>query len=675
MKRNFRLIVLSAACMGLILIPKTGEAVDVTALVKEITAANAENGAGPKAARAAKKKIVDGGAAVLPDLLLALENEDSVTVNWVLSAFQDITRNAIRLGGKNLPADKITAISADEERTPRVRRLAIELLAKAAPRAATERLFASLKETEDQAFRGVLLGMIARLKDERVMPTLLEYIKGDNSPAAYDAVTALLALGDYAVEKGDKVEAWKAYQHSFELAKSPGHISSAATKLRSIGYKAKVADRFEFLTSWYILGPFDDPDKGGLTRVYPPEEKLDLRASYDGKDEKRITWRSVSSRNEFGNLDFTRLIQSEIEKAVAYAFTAFESPVAGEAQFLGGSDDTMTVWLNGKKIMNVDKWEGGVTMDQHKAKGTLKKGRNEILVKIVQGPNDPRWGNGWGFQIRIADLEGKPFGLGESMTLPFVAAMDDPKLVEKLAEVAKSSNARDARDAINAIMRLANRAVNDANKDEARRLYRVAFDNATNQSQIRKAAEELHPLGIDVNIADKLAFVLDWLVLGPFDNPEKSGFTTAYAPEKELTLRGTFKGKDDADIKWRRARTFDDFGVIDLREDVAPIDNAAAYAYTTITSTEDMEVQIRGGSDDTMTVWLNGEKVMSVEKWIGASTMDQHRATAELKKGKNTILVKICQGPADPRWTNGWAFQLRICDSEGRPMALKAKPR
>ena len=41
---------------------------------------------------------------------------------------------------------------------------------------------------------------------------------------------------------------------------------------------------------------------------------------------------------------------------------------------------------------------------------------------------------------------------------------------------------------------------------------------------------------------------------------------------------------------------------------------------------------------------------------------------AELKAGRNTLLVKICQGPQhkDPEVPNNWSLQLRLCDADGR---------
>ena len=36
--------------------------------------------------------------------------------------------------------------------------------------------------------------------------------------------------------------------------------------------------------SWQIIGPFDNSEREGFTKVYPPENKIDLSATYQGKE-------------------------------------------------------------------------------------------------------------------------------------------------------------------------------------------------------------------------------------------------------------------------------------------------------------------------------------------------------------------------------------------------------
>ena len=40
-------------------------------------------------------------------------------------------------------------------------------------------------------------------------------------------------------------------------------------------------------------------------------------------------------------------------------------------------------------------------------------------------------------------------------------------------------------------------------------------------------------------------------------------------------------------------------------------------------------------------------------------------ARGTLRKGKNVILLKVCQNEQTDAWAQNWQFQLRICDPVG----------
>ena len=48
---------------------------------------------------------------------------------------------------------------------------------------------------------------------------------------------------------------------------------------------------------------------------------------------------------------------------------------------------------------------------------------------------------------------------------------------------------------------------------------------------------------------------------------------------------------------------------------------------------------------------------------------------AQLEKGTNSILIKLCQNEQKEDWTVQWEFQLRICDATGTaiPAANRSK--
>jgi hypothetical protein len=52
-------------------------------------------------------------------------------------------------------------------------------------------------------------------------------------------------------------------------------------------------------------------------------------------------------------------------------------------------------------------------MDQHVAAGTLRTGRNELLLKVCQDDEKPEYAQVWSFQARLCDATGSavPFTL------------------------------------------------------------------------------------------------------------------------------------------------------------------------------------------------------------------------------------------------------------------------
>ena len=92
------------------------------------------------------------------------------------------------------------------------------------------------------------------------------------------------------------------------------------------------------------------------------------------------------------------------ENCVAYLKTQVLCPAATEAMLLLGSDDGVKVWLNGEDVHsnNVDR---GEVVDQDAAAVHLRKGENELLLKVTQG------GGGWSARARIVGTNGQPIEL------------------------------------------------------------------------------------------------------------------------------------------------------------------------------------------------------------------------------------------------------------------------
>jgi hypothetical protein len=213
----------------------------------------------------------------------------------------------------------------------------------------------------------------------------------------------------------------------------------------------------------------------------------------------------------------------------------------------------------------------------------------------------------------------------------------------------------------------------------ARELYRLAFVSARDLQQAKRAAVRLKDTGVTVSVADHLGFFTDWYVIGPFDAMGMKGFKTVYPPEEKIDLAAEFPGKKGT-VRWKR------FGVtepppsapgphvalVNLAQALGNAEDAVGYAYTAFTVPEAREVEFRGAGDDNLTVWVNGARVFGFEEYRNGVRVDRHRFRVKLRAGANTVLVKVCQAPADAANNDpNWEFLLRMVDETAKGIERK----
>jgi len=162
------------------------------------------------------------------------------------------------------------------------------------------------------------------------------------------------------------------------------------------------------IQDWYLCGPFSNEGYKGFKTAYPPEKSVDLKAKYQGIAGKTVTWKRLSpdAKSPLGPGVVNLLDKYEPNALVcAYAFTRITSDRDRTVTFYSGSDDTITIWLNEKKVFSFEAYRAA-GMDDDRCEVRLQKGENAVLLKICQ-----TWG-GWGFYFRLADEFGLPFDQG-----------------------------------------------------------------------------------------------------------------------------------------------------------------------------------------------------------------------------------------------------------------------
>jgi hypothetical protein len=227
-------------------------------------------------------------------------------------------------------------------------------------------------------------------------------------------------------------------------------------------------------------------------------------------------------------------------------------------------------------------------------------------------------------------------------------------------------------DAVTETLKRGDAARKQGDDKQATLLFRAAFASARDSSQVIAAAGRLKAVDKEVDIISHMGFVIDWHLLGPFDAPGKTGFELSFPPEKSIDLTAAYAGKANANIRWKRHQTSDRLGQVNLATAIAPVKEAVGYAYSEINSPRTQTVELRCGADDNLTVWLNGKKVFSRLQWLNGIRLDRFSAPVTLKKGRNTLLLKICQGPQhkNPAVPNNWSMQLRFCNADGAGVGM-----
>ncbi len=129
-----------------------------------------------------------------------------------------------------------------------------------------------------------------------------------------------------------------------------------------------------------------------------------------------------------------------------------------------------------------------------------------------------------------------------------------------------------------------------------------------------------------------------------------AGFKIAYAPEKGVDLSAVYKGKKDQEVRWKPVTTTDKYGKVDLNEAIGKLKGSIAYAYAVVESPEERPVQVRAGSFNAVKMFLNGKEIYFRDEYHHGMRLDQHVGSGTLKKGKNEILIKVCQNEQEEVW-------------------------
>lgn len=145
-----------------------------------------------------------------------------------------------------------------------------------------------------------------------------------------------------------------------------------------------------FIRDWVVCGPYRQAGIMGAEALF----KIAFGPEKAGQS---VEWKTAPPAD---HINLAGLFPGA-ENCVAYLRTRILAPQDCSAVLLMGSDDGIKAWLNGVVVHsnNVDR---GDQADQDAAPIKLKKGANDLILKVTQG------GGGWSACARIMGTDGKP---------------------------------------------------------------------------------------------------------------------------------------------------------------------------------------------------------------------------------------------------------------------------
>jgi hypothetical protein len=348
-----------------------------------------KQGQGNAEAARAWKELVAQGPNALPEILLAMDENQVISTNWLRPALDAIVEKAIQ-ARQPLPVKQLEQFINQTSNPPVGRRAAYEVLCRLDPKT-----------------------------PDRLLPGMLH----DPSPdLRRDAVAAIVKEAEALAKKDDKEAAKKAYLKAFQGVADPDQVDAIAKKLKDLGETVDVAGHMGFVLHWHLVVPFDNTNEAGYAAVNPPEKEVDLKAVYKGKNGAEARWKGYTSTDAHGAVNLNALLD-KLKGTTAYGFSVIESPEERLVQIRVGSMNAVKVFLNGQPVLGVEEYHHGMRVDQYRGVGTLKKGRNELLIKVCQNEQTEDWAQEWKFQVRLCD--------GAGAAVPFTQTPVKSELVPK----------------------------------------------------------------------------------------------------------------------------------------------------------------------------------------------------------------------------------------------------
>jgi hypothetical protein len=330
-------------------------------------------GKGNAAAGAAWRDLIKSGPVSILPLLRAMDGANDYSLNWFHAGIDSLAEEVWSKNG-TLPIFELSKFLTEANHHSRARRLAYELIQRQDPVTAA-----------------------------KMLPTLLNDSSMENRR---DAVDWFVTEARASQASSNLAGASVLLQQALAASRVPDQIDEISKGLEGLGQRVDPRGVFCFVTNWHVIGPFNNTSNTGYAAIFPPEQKIELAAEYDGLT-NRVRWQAYSTTNQYGLVDMNQNY-GKLKSVVAYAVADFVSDRAQPVELRLGGKNSWKVWLNGNYLFGRDEYHLNEEIDQYRMPAQLETGHNTILVKVCQNAQTEDWAEEWEFQLRVTDPLGTP---------------------------------------------------------------------------------------------------------------------------------------------------------------------------------------------------------------------------------------------------------------------------
>jgi putative membrane-bound dehydrogenase-like protein len=221
----------------------------------------------------------------------------------------------------------------------------------------------------DAALRYDVIAALAHMPDRRAVPLLIDGLVDKNADLREACRAALVSLG-------------RALDDDLVLLHERGELSGLARA----ALKCIVGEPTP-ITQWNLMGAWPKAQRPSFDPAAAPDTNQRVTL-----DDRALTWHKAASAKEGGRIRLNGLNPDNDAWAIAHAIVA--SPTATTSEALIGSDDQLTLYVNGTQVYQYDTSRGW-SPNQDSVPIELAAGENHIWV-LAGNDSGP-----WEFSVAI----------------------------------------------------------------------------------------------------------------------------------------------------------------------------------------------------------------------------------------------------------------------------------